>query len=48
MDETRAVIPGATVTLAGPEVKHISFSGSNGAYRFENLPAGRYEISISV
>ena len=48
VDETGAVIPGATVTLIGPDTRHIDISGTNGEYRFDNLSPGTYEIRVML
>src|SRR2546421_456703 len=47
IDESGAVIPGATVTLAGPT--HAStVSGSRGEYSFKNLPEGNYQLTATL
>jgi iron complex outermembrane receptor protein len=46
VDQSGAVVPGAAVTLSGPNVRENRTSGSSGAYRFDNVPAGTYEISV--
>lgn len=45
VDDSGAVVPGATVTLAGPR-SQTTTSGPAGAYRFVTLPAGTYQISV--
>jgi iron complex outermembrane receptor protein len=45
MDESGAFVPGATVTLSGPR-SQTTTSGPAGEYRFANLPAGTYQISV--
>src|SRR5215216_7586401 len=49
-DEKGAVIPNATVTARNTE-RNISrnlTTGSDGNYRFENLPVGPYEVSVEA
>jgi outer membrane receptor protein involved in Fe transport len=48
IDETGAVIPGATVTLTGPDTRDIEISGASGEYRFDNLAPGTYQISVTL
>ena len=43
-DGAKSAIPGATVTLAGPNVSKKVTADDGGAYSFENVPPGRYEI----
>ena len=45
VDETGAVLPGATVTLTGPRGRELAASDATGTYRFENVAAGTYQIS---
>ena len=49
MDETGAVIPGASVTVDGPTglTKTVT-AGSDGAYSFAGLPLGDYTVSASA
>src|SRR5437773_769891 len=47
VDESGAVIPGATVTLAGP-IRASTVSGPRGEYSFRNLPEGTYQLTISL
>lgn len=48
VDESRAVVPGATVTLTGPSVRQTTTTGATGDYRFGNLAPGTYQISIML
>ena len=51
VDETRGVLPGATVTLAGIEASNKAaviapqVTGPQGQVKFENLAPGRYAIT---
>jgi Carboxypeptidase regulatory-like domain len=47
-DEKQAVIPNATVTARNTEtnISRKVQTGSDGRYRFENLPVGSYEITV--
>jgi hypothetical protein len=49
MDETGAVIPGATVTVEGPAglTKTVT-TGNDGIYSFVGLPAGDYTVHVSA
>jgi hypothetical protein len=47
IDESGAIVRGASVTLVGPNTRDINTSGANGEYRFENLVAGTYQISVT-
>lgn len=44
---TRSRIQGADVTLMG-KVSAQTQTGSNGSFRFSNLPAGEYEIQVNA
>jgi outer membrane receptor protein involved in Fe transport len=46
-DTSDARLPGATVELSGPVSRQMA-SGPQGDYRFVNLPAGTYEIAVSL
>ncbi|MBY0503527.1 MAG: carboxypeptidase regulatory-like domain-containing protein [Bryobacteraceae bacterium] len=46
-DESRAIIPGARVAIAGP-AKRTTVTNNQGEYRFDNLPAGRYSVVASA
>ena len=45
VDQTGAVLPGATVTLRVNGQARTATSDSNGWYRIDNVPAGRVEIT---
>jgi len=48
-DESGAVVPGATVTLAGPAgVEKTAVTGGDGAYTFSGLTAGDYVVQASA
>jgi len=50
-DTTGAVLPGATVTLAGERLiggSQTAVTGAGGAYRFDRLPPGTYEIHFEL
>jgi len=42
------VVPGASVTLTGPNVRATTYSDGGGAYRFASLVAGTYAIDITL
>jgi protocatechuate 3,4-dioxygenase beta subunit len=46
VDETGARVPGAVVTLAGPNVRATSTTDAAGEYRFTDIASGNYEISV--
>ena len=48
-DESGAVVPGATVTLAGPAgLEKTAVTGADGAYTFPGLAAGDYVVQASA
>ena len=47
LDPSGAVVPGATVALAGNEWRYTTRSGPDGAFRFARVPRGRYEFHTS-
>src|SRR5688572_10784952 len=47
-DESGAALPGVAVTLTGPDVSQTTTSGSDGRFRFVNLPPGSYEITSAM
>ncbi len=49
-DSKGAVVPGASVTVAGQNAgfNQTTTSNSNGVYRFERVPAGRYKITVGA
>ena len=46
VDDTGAVLPGATVVLDGPSESTMGATGDAGAYRFENLSPGTYRLAV--
>ncbi|MBI3932033.1 MAG: TonB-dependent receptor [Acidobacteria bacterium] len=46
-DETGAALPGATVTLTGPDSRNSTSTGEGG-YHFDNLPAGAYKVAVQL
>jgi outer membrane receptor protein involved in Fe transport len=48
LDETDAVLPGATVTLRGPGGTRVTQSGGSGEYAFENLSDGTYAVTVEL
>jgi hypothetical protein len=49
-DQTDAVLPGATVTLAGPALitAMTVVAADSGGYRFANVPIGTYTVSVEL
>lgn len=47
-DETDAVVPGATVQLTGPSVEEVQFTDAAGEFRFQNVPPGTYQLSVTL
>ncbi len=47
-DETGAVLPGATVTLSGPDEVRVTLSDGNGNYAFPAVPAGAYSVTAAL
>jgi hypothetical protein len=49
-DQTDAVLPGATVTIAGPAlIKPMAVvAASSGGYRFPNVPVGTYTMTFEL
>ena len=47
-DETDAVVPGATVQLTGPSVEKVQFTNTAGEFRFQNVPPGTYQLSVTL
>ena len=47
VDATDARVPGATVELTGP-ARQTTQSGAQGEFAFRNLPAGTYDLTISL
>src|SRR2546425_543049 len=48
VDQSGAVMPGAAVTLTSDFGNRSTTSGSQGDFRFLNLDAGRYKISVAL
>ncbi|RPH60280.1 MAG: TonB-dependent receptor, partial [Acidobacteria bacterium] len=48
VDESGAIVPGATVTLTGPGTRETMITGSAGDYRFANLAPGTYQLTVSL
>jgi outer membrane receptor protein involved in Fe transport len=48
VDESGGVVPGATVTLAGPGTHNPTITGARGEYSFRNLAAGTYQIVVAL
>src|SRR5947209_18476080 len=47
-DEQGAVIPGAAVTLRGPDATFEFVSDDNGAFRFLHLQPGAYRVAAAL
>ncbi len=49
-DQSGAVIPGATVTITqtGTQQQRTQTTGAEGFYRFSELPAGNYSVSVTA
>lgn len=49
LDANRDVVPGATVTVAGPSASEVQStqSGNDGQFAFTGLPAGVYRITVT-
>src|SRR5204863_7037989 len=48
VDESGGIVPGATVTLAGPGTHSPTISGARGEYSFRNLAPGTYQITVTL
>lgn len=48
VDETGAVLPGATVTLTGTGPNRTTVTGENGTFRLPRVPAGQYRLAVSL
>jgi iron complex outermembrane receptor protein len=46
VDESGAAVPGATVTLSSPSMREVTTTDLTGEYRFANIAAGTYQISV--
>jgi outer membrane receptor protein involved in Fe transport len=47
-DESGAVVPGATVTLAGGSTRRSTVSGAQGEYSFSNVLPGTYQVTVTL
>ena len=49
-DSTGAILPGVSVTVAGPALvqPRTVTSGPNGRYRFPSLPSGVYSVTLEL
>ncbi len=47
-DTSGAVVPGATVVLAGPGGSQTTVSGAEGEYTFRNVAAGTYQVTVTL
>jgi outer membrane receptor protein involved in Fe transport len=48
VDSSGAVVPGATVVLAGPGGSQTTVSGAEGEYSFRNVAAGTYRVTVTL
>src|SRR5256885_9357507 len=48
VDDSGAVVPGATVTLAGGSARQSTVSGAQGDYRFTSVLPGTYQITVTL
>ena len=48
IDETGAVLPGATVTLSGPEGTRATQSDGEGEYAFAGVSTGDYAVTVAL
>ncbi|MQA30059.1 MAG: TonB-dependent receptor [Luteitalea sp.] len=48
LDQTGAVVPGASVTIVGTGGRFSDVSGASGGFAFPNIPSGTYEVSVSL
>ncbi len=48
VDESGAVVPGATVTLSGSGTHASTVTGSRGDYSFKNVAPGTYQLTVSL
>jgi hypothetical protein len=48
LDETGAVLPGVTVSLRASTTERTTVTTATGAYRFENVPAGRVTVRFAL
>ncbi len=45
---TELPLPGATVIIAGTDPLQGTSTNAEGAFRFDNMPAGRYDLQVSM
>src|SRR5256714_61823 len=48
VDDSGAVVPGATVTLAGGSARQSTVSGAQGDYRFTSVLPGTYQTTVTL
>ena len=48
VDETGAVVPGATVVATAPAARGSTTTGSSGEYTLKGLAAGTYQLSVTL
>jgi iron complex outermembrane receptor protein len=48
LDESGATLPGASVNLSGSGVNRFQTTGGDGAFTFNNVPAGSYKLTVSL
>jgi outer membrane receptor protein involved in Fe transport len=48
IDESGAVVPGATVQITGPGRRTSAISGPRGDYSFKNIGEGTYQITVTL
>jgi len=48
VDESKAAVPGATVTLSGGGPSASTTSGARGEYVFHNVPSGTYRVTATL
>ena len=48
VDESGAVVPGATVTLAGGSARQSTVSDAQGEYRFSDVLPGIYQVTVTL
>lgn len=41
-------LPGATVTISGPDFSHVTSTDGNGDYSFTELPPGNYTVTVQL
>ena len=46
LDESGGALPDASVTLVSDQTRLITVTGGTGQYRFDNVPAGTYAMSV--